>query len=98
MTTAAGGGGSGDMGWLMSQKEGENYDQILLIFDLVADQAEEKNITVSPELVAHFNSVRDSVMQSINTTFRSVADYSQGTQKSDEPCCNVSHVVCRCAD
>lgn len=84
-----------DMDWLHDDADGSGGD--LLIFDLETDPAEETNITLPEEQVARFNAIRDEVMQSINHTFHSIPDYSQGTLKSEEPCCNVSHVVCRCA-
>jgi arylsulfatase A-like enzyme len=85
--------------WLEEQSlnEGAGGGGDLLVFDLVVDPAEKTNLTtLTAEQIAHFNAVRDGLMHSINTTFRSVPDYSQATLKSDEPCCNVSHVVCRC--
>ena len=70
----------------------------LLAVDLSLDPGEEKNITLSAEQVVNFSAIRDSVYLSINSTFRSSPDYSQGTIKSDQPCCDVDHVVCRCTD
>ena len=80
--------------WLSTDITGS--DGNVLIFDLEADPAESTNITLSAGQVAHFVATRDSVVASIESTFRSTPDYSQATLKSDEPCCDVGHVVCRC--
>ena len=70
----------------------------LLVFDLLADPAEATNISLPAAQIAEFNTIRDAVLLNISSTFRSTADYSQGVRKSDKPCCNVNHVVCRCED
>ena len=96
---------AGDLRWLGAPEDDEGDDDEgdvsgaanLLVFDLVADPAESKNLSLPAEQIAHFNAVRDAVLRSVNSTFRSTPDYSQGTTKEEMPCCDVDHVVCRCS-
>ena len=68
-----------------------------LVFDLDSDPAESTPIQPSAELLAHFENVRAQFNASVHTTFRSVGDYNQTADPAMEPCCDVHHPECMCA-
>lgn len=67
-----------------------------LIFDLATDPAEASPlVNVSTELINHLNALHKAKIDDIASTFRSVADYSQGGDEA-RPCCNRASPYCAC--
>ena len=67
-----------------------------LIFDLARDPAEASPlVNVSTELINHLNALHKAKIDDIASTFRSVADYSQGGDEA-RPCCNRASPYCAC--
>jgi arylsulfatase A-like enzyme len=68
-----------------------------LIFDLAADPSESTPVTLAPNALQTAITTWKSQMYNVSHTFRNIANYSEGGIPSS-PCCNSSHVLCRCTD
>jgi arylsulfatase A-like enzyme len=68
-----------------------------LIFDLDTDPAESTPVRPPQAVLDAIWAAHHALLVDINTTFRSVTDYSEGpTMIGSAPCCNPANAVCRC--
>jgi arylsulfatase G len=66
-----------------------------LAFNVATDPAESTPVTLTAAQLAEITNAHAAKLNDIQTTYKSVADYSSGGIDA-EACCNKSHVVCRC--
>ena len=67
-----------------------------LVFDLDADPGESTPVQPGQAVMDAIYAAHRAILVDIETTFRSVANYSSGTMVEDAPCCNPNNAACRC--
>jgi len=66
-----------------------------LVFNLLDDPAEARPVKVDAATLNRLEDLRKAKLSDIANTYKSEANYDTGGAAA-QPCCNASHVVCRC--